>query len=170
MKKCFLALLLALCMLPALALASGSVLMVQLPQDAQMVENVEFDDGDFIQTYQLSGGATVQLLRYASFEMTLGDLIASEWAGCTDVRELGVNAIGGCAAEGLRFAYQEDGQAALDVTIVLVKTDGAVLVFEAVFPEALGDAQIEATVQAMLASMDVMEADGAAGNETAEVG
>ena len=170
MKKCFLALLLALCMLPALALASGSVLMVQLPQDAQMVENVVFDDGDFIQTYQLSGGATVQLLRYASFEMTLGDLIASEWAGCTNVRELGVSMIGGCAAEGLRFAYQEDGQAALDVSIALVKAGDDVLVFEAVFPEALGDAQIDATVQAMLSSMDVMNADDAAGNETAEVG
>lgn len=33
------------------------VLLVQLPEDAQMVENVAFDDGDFIQTYQLSGGA-----------------------------------------------------------------------------------------------------------------
>ena len=167
MKKCFLALLLALCMLPALALASGSVLMVQLPQDAQMVENVEFDDGDFIQTYQLSGGATVQLLRYASFEMTLGDLIASEWAGCTDVRELGVNAIGGCAAEGLRFAYQEDGQATLDVTFVLVKTEGAVLVFEAVFPQALGDSQIRALVDGMIHSMDVQ---GGAAGSGAEVG
>lgn len=170
MKRCFLALLLAACMLPALALAEGSVLMVQLPQDAQMVENVEFDDGDFIQTYQLSGGATVQLLRYASFEMTLGDLIASEWAGCTDVCELGVSSVGGCAAEGLRFAYQEDGQAALDVTIVLVKTADGVLVFEALFPEALGDAQIEATVQTMLDSMDVKRADAPAENETAEVG
>ena len=37
------------------------VLLVQLPEDAQMVENVAFDDGDFIQTYQLSGGAYVQL-------------------------------------------------------------------------------------------------------------
>ena len=46
-------------------------------------------------------------------------------------------------------------------------TDGAVLVFEAVFPEALGDAQIDATVQAMLTSMDVLDE---AGNETAEVG
>ena len=170
MKKCFFALLLALCMLPALVLASDSVLMVQLPQDAQMVENVEFDDGDFIQTYQLSGGATVQLLRYASFEMTLGDLIASEWAGCTDVRELGVNTIGGCAAEGLRFAYQEEGQAALDVTVALVKADDAVLVFEAVFPEALGDAQIEATVQEMISSMDVRRTDEPADDVSAEVG
>lgn len=168
MKKGFLALLLAACMLPAIALAADSVLMVQLPQDAQMVENVEFDDGDFIQTYQLSGGASVQLLRYASFDMTLGDLIASEWAGCTDVRELGLGTIGGCAAEGLRFAYQEDGQAAMDVTIALVKADDGVLVFEAMFPEALGDAQIDATVQAMLSSMDVLNAETE--SETAEVG
>lgn len=168
MKKGFLALLLVVCMLPALALAADSVLMVQLPQDAQMVENVEFDDGDFIQTYQLSGGATVQLLRYASFDMTLGDLIASEWAGCTDVRELGLSTVGGYAAEGLRFAYQESGQAALDVTIALVKADAGVLMFEAVFPEALGDAQIEASVQAMLSSMDVRSAETE--NETAEVG
>lgn len=168
MKKGFLALLLVVCMLPALALAADSVLMVQLPQDAQMVENVEFDDGDFIQTYQLSGGATVQLLRYASFDMTLGDLIASEWAGCTDVRELGLSTVGGYAAEGLRFAYQESDQAALDVTIALVKTDAGVLMFEAVFPEALGDAQIEASVQAMLSSMDVRSAETE--NETAEVG
>ena len=171
MKKSFLALLLAACMLPALALAAGSVLMVELPQDAQMVENVEFDDGDFIQTYQLSGGARVQLLRSASFEMTLGDLIASEWVGFTDVRELGVSTIGGCPAEGLRFAYQEEGQPALDVTVALVKTDDGALVFEAVFPTTLGDAQIDATVQAMLASMDVMRREEEApADETAEVG
>ena len=29
------------------------VLLVQLPEDAQMVENVAFDDGDFIQTLSL---------------------------------------------------------------------------------------------------------------------
>ena len=165
MKKMCALLLGLMLLLPAFALADGAVLMVELPQDAQMVENVEFDDGDFIQTYQLSGGANVQLLRYASFDMTLGDLIASEWVGCTDVRELGVSEIGGCEAEGLRFAYQEDGQAALDVTLALVKADGAVLVFEAVFPQELGDAQIDATVQAMLDSMSVLTQD-----ENAEVG
>ena len=169
MKKGFFALLLSVCMLPALALATGSVLMVELPQDAQMVENVEFDDGDFIQTYQLSGGARVQLLRYASFDMTLGDLIASEWVGCTDVRELDVKEIGGFAAEGLRFAYQTDDQPALDVSIVLVKVNGAVLVFEAVFPTELGDAQIDATVQTMLSTMDVM-ATGEGQDVNAEVG
>lgn len=169
MKKIFALLLSLALLLPVFALADGPVLMVELPQDALMVENVEFDDGDFIQTYQLSGGARVQLLRYASFDMTLGDLIASEWVGCTDVRELGVSEIGGYAAEGLRFAYEEEGQTALDVTLALVKADGAVLVFEAVFPESLEDAQIDATVEAMLATMDVMTTDAAA-DETAEVG
>jgi len=101
MKRFFAALVL---MLALPALAAASVLMVELPEDAQMVENVAFDDGDFIQTYQLSGGASVQLVRYASFEMTLGELFASEWVGATDVRELGVSEIGGCPAQGLRFA------------------------------------------------------------------
>ena len=81
-----------------------------------------------------------------------------------------MNTIGGCAAEGLRFAYQEEGQAALDVTVALVKADDAVLVFEAVFPEALGDAQIEATVQEMISSMDVRRTDEPADDVSAEVG
>ena len=50
------------------------VLLVQLPEDAQMVENVAFDDGDFIQTYQLSGGAYVQLLRYMQSDVTIDGL------------------------------------------------------------------------------------------------
>ena len=69
MRKMFAVMLAVLLLMPALALAQGSVLMVELPQDAQMVENVAFDDGDFIQTYQLAGGASVQLLRYAAFDM-----------------------------------------------------------------------------------------------------
>ena len=52
------------------------VLLVQLPEDAQMVENVAFDDGDFIQTYQLSGGAYVQLLRYMQSDVTIDGLVA----------------------------------------------------------------------------------------------
>ena len=44
---------------------NAPVMLVKLPEDAQMVENVAFDDGDFVQTYQLNGGAYVQLLRYA---------------------------------------------------------------------------------------------------------
>lgn len=172
MKKIMaIAMLLAL-MLPAMALAAGPVLLVELPQDAQMIENIAFDDGDFIQTYQLTGGANVQLLRYQAFDMTLGDLIASEWAGCTNVKEATVSSVGGYQAGGLRFDYQQEGEEALDVTLILVDADGATLVFEAVFPKALGDMQIGAMVQKMIDSMDVLsgEADVPAAGEEADVG
>ncbi|MBQ4264604.1 MAG: hypothetical protein IJB85_03745 [Clostridia bacterium] len=165
--KRFLAALALMLVLPVLA--SASVLLVELPEEAQMVENVAFDDGDFIQTYQLGGGASVQLVRYASFEMTLGDLIASEWVGATDVRELGMSEVGGCPAQGLRFAYQEEGQDALDVTLVVVDADET-LVFTAVYPAALGTAQIDAYVQAMLSSMGVSSEGTEAADATAEVG
>lgn len=73
--------------------APRSVLLVQLPEDAQMIENIEFEDGDFIQTYQLSGGARVQLLRYADFDMTLEELVQSEWTGATDVSAVDISSI-----------------------------------------------------------------------------
>ncbi|MGN0997128.1 MAG: hypothetical protein ACI4PG_09460 [Candidatus Ventricola sp.] len=165
--KRMLACLLALLVLPALALAEGPVLLLELPQDAQMVENVAFDDGDFIQTYQLSGGARVQLLRYGAFDMTLDELVASEWVGCTNAQDLALGSIGGYPASGLRLHDQEDGQDALDVTVVLVHTGEATLVFEAVFPQALGDAQIRALVDGMIDSMDVQ---GGAAGSGAEVG
>ena len=166
MKRMF-ACLLALLVLPALALSEGPVLLLELPQDAQMVENVQFDDGDFIQTYQLSGGARVQLLRYGAFDMTLDELVASEWVGCTNAQDLALGSVGGYPASGLRLHDQEDGQDALDVTVVLVHAEGATLVFEAVFPQALGDAQIRALVDGMIDSMDVQ---GGAAGSGAEVG
>ena len=64
MMKKFVAALLALMLtIPALAVGENAVLLVELEQGAQMVENVSFEDGDFIKTYQLSGGASVQLVR-----------------------------------------------------------------------------------------------------------
>ena len=165
MKKLFAVLLAAVLLVPALAFAQGSVLMVKLPEDAQMVENVAFDDGDFIQTYQLAGGAQVQLVRYAAFDMTLGELFASEWVGATDVRELGVTEVGGHPAQGLRFSYQTEGQAALDVALVVVDA-GETLVMSAVFPAGTADAQLEA----MLGSLSVMNEDAAPAGDTADVG
>ena len=170
MKK-MIAMLFALAvMIPALALAGSPVLLVDLPQDAQMIENIAFDDGDFIQTYQLSGGANVQLLRYQAFDMTLGDLIASEWMGATDVREAAVTSVGGYPAHGLRFTYPQENGDALDVTLILVGADGATLVFEAVYPAALGTAQIDASVQAMIGSMDLMMDGAVTADENTEVG
>ena len=165
MKKLFAVLLAAVLLVPALAFAQGSVLMVELPEDAQMVENVAFDDGDFIQTYQLAGGAQVQLVRYAAFDMTLGELFASEWVGATDVRELNIAEVGGYPAQGLRFSYQTEGQAALDVTLVVVDA-GETLVMSAVFPAGTADAQLEA----MLGSLSVMNEEAAPAGDTADVG
>ena len=169
MKKRMIVLLALLMLMPAMALGQNAVLLVELEQDAQMIENIAFEDGDFIQTYQLSGGASVQLLRYASFDMTLGDLFASEWVGATDVRELGVSEIGGCPAQGLRFAYQEEGQEALDVTLIVVDA-GETLVFTAVYPSAMGEEQIDAELEAMIASMSVSMDHAENVNSTAEVG
>ena len=168
MKKWMAMLLCAMMLLPAMAMAQGAVLLVELEQDAQLVENVAFDDGDFIKTYQLGGGAQVQLVRYASFDMTLGDLFASEWIGATDVRQIDVSEIGGYAAQGLRFAYQEAGQQALDVTLIVVDA-GETLVFTAVYPQTLGTDTIDSNVQAMIKSMTI-GADDQIVNATAEVG
>ena len=165
MKKMLAVMLAVLLLVPALALAQGSVLMVELPQDAQMVEDIAFDDGDFIQTVQLPGGAQVQLLRYAAFDMTLGDLFASEWVGATDVRELGITEVSGHPAQGLRFSYQEEGQQALDVAIVVVDA-GETLVFSAVFPAGGADAQLDA----MLESMTVMNESDKPAADNADVG
>lgn len=164
MKK-LIAVLFALLIIPAMALAQGSVLMVELPQDAQMVEDVAFDDGDFIKTYQLPGGARVQLLRYAAFDMTLGDLFASEWIGATNVCELGIAEVGGHPAQGLRFAYQTEGQQALDVALVVVDA-GETLVMSAVFPAGGDDAQLEG----LLDSMTVMTEEAAPAASSADVG
>ena len=165
MKKMMAMILAALLLLPALAFAQGSVLMVELPQDAQMVEDVAFDDGDFIQTYQLPGGAQVQLLRYAAFDMTLGELFASEWVGATDVHELDLTEVSGHPAQGLRFAYQAEGQAALDVAIVVVDA-GQTLVLSAVFPAGGMDAQLDA----LLDSMTVMTEGATPAESHADVG
>jgi len=164
MKKMW-AVLMALLLVPALALAQGNVLLVELPQDAQMVENVAFEDGDFIQTYQLPGGGSVQLVRYAAMDMTLGELFASEWVGAADVHELGISEVSGHPAQGLRFTYQEEGQQALDVMLVVVDA-GETLVMSAVFPAGSADAQMEA----MLASLRVMGEDSAPQGEMADVG
>ena len=169
MKRMLAALLALMLLMPAMALGQNAVLLVDLEQDAQMIENIAFEDGDFIQTYQLSGGASVQLVRYASFDMTLGDLFASEWVGATDVRELGVSEISGYPAQGLRFAYQEEWQEALDVTLAVIDA-GETLVFTAVYPQALGTAQIDAQIEAMLSSMSVSIEGAESIDAMAEVG
>lgn len=145
---------------PCMALAERPVLLVSLPQDAQMVENVEFEDGDFVQTYQLSGGAYVQLLRYAGFDMTVDDLLGSEWIGAQDVQDLSIAKIGGFDTTGVRLSCTQDGQDAVIVTLVLVVVGSDTLVYQAVYPQSIGAEQIASVVDDMIHSMDVLGGEG----------
>lgn len=159
MKK-FAVMILALMLMATAALADGAVLLVELPQDAQMVEDIQFDDGDFIQTYQ-AGGVTVQLLRYAAFDMTLDDLIGSEWTGAQNVTVLPLESVGGYPASGVQLVCAQDGAGTMDVTLVRVDTGDGVLVFEAV--AAQGDAGAAAAVQAMIDTMNVLGSEAEVG-------
>lgn len=144
------------------------VLLVELPETAQIIEDVAFEDGDFIQTYQIDGGATVQLLRYASFDMTLEELAESERTGHGEIETLPLTQTGGYPAQGIRFAWtQED--AAVDVTMVQVSVGEQTLLLQAVFPQEMGRDAIDALLKPMLDSMDVLDTQAAPEDE-AEVG
>ena len=138
-------LLLVLLMLPVLALADAPVLLVQLPESAQMVENVEFEGGDFIQTYQLEGGVTVQLLRYSGFEMGIEELIASDWPLCVRCELSDMTDALGYPAQKAHIwqlvdeggypiradsAQGKDGERMMEIELVLVHVDGTTLIYQ----------------------------------------
>ena len=169
MKKMLTMMLVVMLIAPACAMAAGASLLMEMPQDAQMVENIEFDDGDSIRTYQLGGGH-VQLLRYAGFDMTIEELAYSEYPACSDLRALEIGAVGGYPAAALRFIAQEEEQTALDVTLVCITTEEETLIFKAAFPRTMEQEQIDTLVFGMIATMDVSAGDGEVIDETAEVG
>lgn len=159
MKKILMWLTVLALMLTSAAFAdqeNAPVMLVKLPEDAQMVENVAFDDGDFIQTYQLSGGAYVQLLRYAQGDVTLDGIVAGDWPGATDIQSMALETVGGYAAKGLMLSVEPEDEEAVRVALVLVSADRCALVYQAVYPQRLGDDQIDDAVQRMVDSMDVL--------------
>jgi len=158
-------LILAMMLTVSAALAQSPVLLVDMPQDAQMIENVMFDDGDFIQTYQFAGTANVHLLRYEAFDMTIDDMIASEWVGAQNVAAMPIESVGGYPASGVTLSCAQDGMGTVDVTIVMVDYGSGKLVFEAVIPQ--GDSTGAAAAQAMLQSLQVLGEENGA---EAEVG
>ena len=170
MKRIWMLVLVFAMLIPAFALAGGETLLMELPQDAQLIENVEFDDGDFIRTYQLSSGGSVQLLRYADFSMPVEELAASEYPALSDLRALDIQNVGGRPASGLRFTAVEEGQAALDVTLICVHAGDAALIYKAAFPQTMGEDAIETLLSGMLATMDVSSDGEEIVDETAEVG
>ena len=150
---------LTLClMLASIAFAEGfdrPLLFLNLPGDAQMIENVQFDDGDFIQTYQLSGGAHITLLRYADFNMSVHDLLTSEWDGASSITTLSIEPISGQKTEGIRFSYTEEEETLL-ITLITVTAGQDTLVFEAVYPSRNGEEQVNAIVDGIIQSMQVI--------------
>jgi len=131
-----------LLMLPALpVLAEGPVLLVELPEDAVLTESVEFEDGDFIQSYQM-GGAQAQLLRYADFDMTLADLVASDWAENCGVEPLPLTEVSGYPAQGARIMQAVDaggypvagepaeGQQVMEIRLVLIQVGDCALIYQ----------------------------------------
>ena len=111
---------------------------------------------DFIQTYQLSGGAYVQLLRYAQGDVTLDGIVAGDWPGATDIQSMALETVGGYAAKGLMLSVEPEDEEAMRVALVLVSADRCALVYQAVYPQRLGDDQIDDAVQRMVDSMDVL--------------
>lgn len=163
---------LLLFVLPALALADAPVLLMDLPESAQMVENVEFEGGDFIQTYQLEGGVTVQLLRYAGFAMTMDELIASDWPVNCGVEMQAMTEISGIPAQHARIlqAYDESGYpvkadggpgGVMAIDLVLVNVDGTTLIVQSIDKGGEGT---DIAVKAMIESLQVQ------GAEMADVG
>ncbi|MBQ8094933.1 MAG: hypothetical protein IJ242_15380 [Clostridia bacterium] len=132
------------------------LLFLNLPEDAQMIENVQFDDGDFIQTYQLNGSAHITLLRYTDFNMSIQDLMASEWEGAAAIASLGIPQISGQQTEGVRFKYADSDSNSLLITIVTVKAGQDTLIFEAVYPVQNGEDQVNAIVDQIIDSMSVV--------------
>ena len=170
LKTAFFALLLFV--LPSLALADAPVLLAQRPESAQMVENVEFEGGDFIQTYQLEDGATVQLLRYTGFAMTMDELIASDWPVNSGVEMQAMTEISGFPAQHAHIlqAYDESGYpvkadggpgGVMAIDLVLVNVDDTTLILQCIDKGGVGTGD---AFKALLNSLQVL------GGENAEVG
>ena len=180
MMKKLCAVLLALMLLPALALADGAVLMVELPDDAQMIENIEFEDGEFIQTYQLANGVSVQLLRYVGFEMSLEELIASDWPENCGVQMGELTEISGYPASHA-YIWQivdsngypvaptgpelSEGQQMMEIDLIMVTVGNETLIYQ----DAYISGQRGDGVLPIIDSLKVLPGE-AVGDSTAEVG
>ena len=162
---------LLLLVFPVLALGQEPVMLVDLPESAQMVENVEFENGDFIQTYQLEEGIAVQLLRFDGFEMAIDELISSDWPLNCGIVMQEMTELSGVPARHAHIlqAYDESGYpvkeagasgGVMAIDLIVVNTDGAALIFQSISKPG-ADAE---TMAAIIESLKIQ------GMEEAEVG
>ena len=70
--------------------------------------------------------------------------------------QMALETVGGYAAKGLMLSVEPEDEEAVRVALVLVSADRCALVYQAVYPQRLGDDQIDDAVQRMVDSMDVL--------------
>ena len=139
-------------------------ILIDLPEGTLMTEFVEFEDGDYIQTFQLPCGGTVQILRYAQFNMTLEELAEGEWTGYVELEAIDTEGMDRLIQEGIRLktnADQQSGSRAYDVYILRAESASPdqIHLLQAVFPSELGEARVVEEVSSILDSILVFNLD-----------
>lgn len=142
----------------------SAAILVELPEETVMTELIEFENGDYIQTFQLPDGGMVQILRYEMLDMTLEDLAEGEWTGYVSLEKLATDGMDPCVTEGIHLKTEADAQngaPAYDVYIVRAQTGSPdqIHIFQAVIPSELGEARILEEIGAMLDSILVYRLD-----------
>lgn len=152
MKKKFWGLLLALALaaVPLCAFAQD-MLQFKLPRDASLIEDVRFPDGEIIRTWQLAGGASIQLWRYTGEAESPELLIQEQWPDAGSLTALSMPELGS-KSSAYRFVDDE-----LMVSIVSVSDEENSFIWQAIYPRRLGDEQIETLVAGMLRSMSLAD-------------
>ncbi len=126
--------LLALLLAPVAALAGDNLLLVEMPESAVLVENVSFEDGDFVQSYQLEGGVMLMLVRYGGMSMTADELVESEWAGSKSVTPGTIEEIDGYPAQHVIVRADDGFGGEIDANLIVVSTDDATLILQITGP------------------------------------
>lgn len=102
MKKLMIGLTALMLMLSGLVCAwaeEAPVLLVQLPEDAQMVGERAPLTTEILFRRISSTAVRMCSARYGDMSISIGDLVAGDWAGATSVQDMGAGSIGGCTAK-----------------------------------------------------------------------
>ncbi|MBQ7488439.1 MAG: hypothetical protein IJT77_13180, partial [Clostridia bacterium] len=70
--------------------------------------------------------------------------------------DLGLDPISGQKTEGIRFSYSEADDDTLLITLITITAGKDTLVFEAVYPERNGEDQVNAIVDGIIRTMQVI--------------
>ena len=143
---------------------NSCAILVELPEGTMMTELVAFEDGDYIQAFQLPSGAMVQVLRYGQFDMTLEDLAEGEWTGYRLLEPVDVGHLDPSVQEGVHIKTSADelsGTPEYDVYIVKAQTGkpDQIHLLQAVYPSELGEEYIEEEAGALLDSILIFNLD-----------